>query len=487
MADFISEIKRINTDGLIYWFSQQSIEMFKTQESLKQIEIPVIRYGRPQRLCVQLSAWDIPDIDYLSVKFSNDYRSSKKRCPPNQLVNLYRDYDNEANSPEIIKNMELEQDGLFRVILGMTAEQFQYNNMAWIFERFNRNYYILLAAPNFAHRFEIDVNNLINQIFGCTADDYIAILLMVFWLCSQSPLPLTAPPHLYQRKEVTILTEENLTKFIAYYTCSYAELRTSPLKKQLLYAKPFIKTDRTKSVMLSSMFLVAMLVGNGLYWLIRDYYREKGQTFVNAFGRLFEDYIFDLATTYCTPSEWTRLKEGKKKEADFLFTFNGVQILVEAKTSLLGLEGKQQVPDSGTINKFFQNTIQKAYQQLTSSYEQLKRKSNIDTPILKIILLYDEFSNTAILEQSIEEIFLHDPTCYIITIRELEILLHAHKHYVPQFEAVLTALAYPKEEGIHRKTVSAVLDDFSLRQNHHFEGEMDFFQKLMDHFGTQLK
>ena len=53
MADFISEIKRINTDGLMYWFSQQSIEMFKTQESLKQIEIPVIRYGRPQRLCVQ--------------------------------------------------------------------------------------------------------------------------------------------------------------------------------------------------------------------------------------------------------------------------------------------------------------------------------------------------------------------------------------------------------------------------------------------------
>ena len=78
MADFISEINRINTDGLIYWVSQQSIGMCKTQESLKQIEIPVIRYGHPQRLCVQLSAWDIPDIDYLSVKFSNDSRSSKR-------------------------------------------------------------------------------------------------------------------------------------------------------------------------------------------------------------------------------------------------------------------------------------------------------------------------------------------------------------------------------------------------------------------------
>lgn len=131
--------------------------------------------------------------------------------------------------------------------------------------------------------------------------------------------------------------------------------------------------------------------------------------------------------------------------------------------------------------------MEEAYQQLSSSYERLKSKSNIDTPILKIILLYDEFSNTAILEQSIEEIFLHDPTCYIITIRELEILLHAHKHSVPQFEAVLTALAYPNEEGSHRKTVSAVLDNFSLRQNHHFEGGMDFFRKLMGHLETQLK
>lgn len=40
-----------------------------------------------------------------------------------------------------------------------------------------------------------------------------------------------------------------------------------------------------------------MIVGNGLYWLVRDYYLKHGsQKFVNTFGLIFEDYIKDLAT-----------------------------------------------------------------------------------------------------------------------------------------------------------------------------------------------
>ena len=61
------------------------------------------RKGRPLNLCVQLSAWDILDIAYLSVKFSNDYRNSKKKYSPNQLVNLYRHYDNKNHIPERLK------------------------------------------------------------------------------------------------------------------------------------------------------------------------------------------------------------------------------------------------------------------------------------------------------------------------------------------------------------------------------------------------
>ena len=82
MKDFVSEIKKINTDGLIYTFSEISIRMFKDNQCIKKVEIPVIRYGRNQKLIVQLSAWDIPNIAFLSVKESNDYL--------NILVRVYR-------------------------------------------------------------------------------------------------------------------------------------------------------------------------------------------------------------------------------------------------------------------------------------------------------------------------------------------------------------------------------------------------------------
>ena len=90
MRDFISEIKKINTDGLIYKFSEISIEMFKKNQYMRKVERPVIRYGRNQKLIVQLSAWDIPNIAFLSVKESNDYRHADKVSSVGQLVDLYR-------------------------------------------------------------------------------------------------------------------------------------------------------------------------------------------------------------------------------------------------------------------------------------------------------------------------------------------------------------------------------------------------------------
>ena len=121
MKDFISEIKKINTAGLIYKFSEISIEMFEKVQCLKDVEVPVVRYGKHQKMLVQLSAWDIPNIAFLSVKNSNDYRQSDKVASIGQLVDLYREYENEHSAAESIKDSE--SDDAFRVVLGMTADQ----------------------------------------------------------------------------------------------------------------------------------------------------------------------------------------------------------------------------------------------------------------------------------------------------------------------------------------------------------------------------
>lgn len=90
-------------------------------------------------------------------------------------------------------------------------------------------------------------------------------------------------------------------------------------------------------------------------------------------------------------------------------------MLIESKSSLLKLDAKQQVPNMESTDTFFTNTISEAYIQLNSSYEQLKSK--ISVPLIKIILLYDEFSNTSVIETSMSKIFEKDSLCFVMTIQ----------------------------------------------------------------------
>lgn len=235
------------------------------------------------------------------------------------------------------------------------------------------------------------------------------------------------------------------------------------------------------------MYLVAMMVGNGLYWLVRDYYFKQGtQKFVNAFGLLFEDYIKDLALNYCETSEYKVLSAGAKKGADFLFDFGMLQLLVESKSSLLKLDAKQQVPNMESTNTFFNRTISEAYTQLNSSYEELKGK--IEVPIIKIILLYDEFSNTAIIELSEKEIFEKDNLCFVMTIRELEILLYLHCNDKTKEEQILNKLLdSTKSDGLRkRQNIGAIYDELSIHENQHFDGQMDYFARMVEHFENNL-
>lgn len=490
MRDFITEIRKIHTDDLIRCFSKISIDMFNNQEFNRDIEAPVILHGQRKVLVVTLSAWDIPDIAFLSIKNSNDYRNGNGQVYIGQLVDQYRKYSNEHSAAENMKSADA--DGIFRTVLGMTAEQFFYQDRQWIADKISRDYYILVAATNFEHRHEIDVATIVNETFGCSIDDYIAILLAVFWLCLKHPDPLSAPEELYHRKENTILTKANIERIIQYYSCTYDDLRKLPLGKQLLYSKPFVQTQRTKATLSVSMFLIAMMLANGLYWLIRDYYLKKGkkskkndQTFVNAFGLLFEDYIKDLATKYCKHDSWRRLPASqKKKGADFLFDFGSLQVIVESKSALLKLDAKQQVPNVRSVDMFFEHTIKESYEQLVSSYDALTNTT--DVPMIKVILLYDEFSNTAIIERSMAEIFDTDSSCFVMTIRELEMLLYLHCNDKAKEQMVVDQILEGIKMKDSRKNIGSIFTELGIYENPHLDGEMNYFSKLMGHFKNNL-
>jgi hypothetical protein len=232
-------------------------------------------------------------------------------------------------------------------MMGMTYEQFKYQNLAWTYQSFSLNYHILLVSSKINRDEIVDINEITKELFGLSADEYLTNVLYLLWLCSERTDPLGAEDELYKHGANSILTKANLEKIINYYSVTYDDVRKSSIQKQLFYSKPFVITQKNKETIMVSMYLVQMLFEYGLYWLIRDYYYKngKGTGVINAFGTMFEEYFIELVEIYLAEEMWYKIPEQEKKSADFFVEFEDAVFLFELKSCLLGIKAKQQAPD----------------------------------------------------------------------------------------------------------------------------------------------
>ena len=330
---------------------------------------------------VMLLAWDIPNMAYLSIINANDYR---KNIMTEEMagigVNLYRGYENKYSGSEYLKNARLPD--LHKYVMGMSYEQFKYENPEWVYQNFNRNYHILIGSLSINRDGLVDANMITKEIFEFTVEETLALEWAVLWLCYNCPFPLSLPEKVYRKKDERILTKNNIERIIDYYSVTYEQVRKSPLGKQIFYSKPFVITQKKREKLAVSIYLVQMMLADGLYWLIRDYYHnnQKGQVFVNAFGEMFEDYFEELMGEYLKNGFWHKIPENKKKSADYYVEFEKAVFIFELKSGMLGIGAKQQTPNVDLIDIFYKRNIEKAYKQLKNS--ELEYKG--DKPVIKI-------------------------------------------------------------------------------------------------------
>lgn len=477
-------LKRISPERIIYTLSDISIHMFMDREFVKEFPVTVT-YGTKKRTAlVAMSAWDVQSIEFLSICNSNDFRKLDKSISLGQIVDQFRIYENEHSIPAWFH----KSGGAFEYVFGITMEQFLYQNQAWIYEMYNRNFHILFASPSIRRNLSVNIDTIIQETFNCSLQEYNAILLMVFWLCTQHPDPLSAPESLYTKKEDTALTKENIARFVDYYSCTYTQLRDSSVGKQLLYSKPFIRTDRNGRYLSSNCFLIAMIAANGMYWLIRDYYKQRNShEFLNAFGLMFEDYVCELAHDYCEDRQWQQISPGSKKGADFLFDFGTAEIMVEAKSALISILGKQQVPEKKALDKF-RADISEAYEQLMSSLQKRTECNSSMKPIMRVILLYEDITNLGIAEMAIGDLFENDKLLFLATIAELEIMLYLLKHEPEKLEVVMSDVLDNQCVGPYqRKNLTQILSNHSLYKTTHFKGDRDYFRNAIHDLERELK
>lgn len=485
LKDFVSFIKNYSTRDFIYFFSKISIELYKKQlyspeEDLKcsmTFPLNAIFHGFiHKQVQVRLSAWDIQNMAYVSIVNANDYRKEiMTREKAGTVVNLYRGYENEHSNSEYIRGAKLSD--IFKFMTGMTYEQFKYQNLAWTYQSFNRNYHILLGSNKINRGKIVDINEITKELFNLDVDDFLANVLYLLWLCSERPDPLGAEEKAYQRGENSILTKENLEKIISYYSVTYDDVRKSPIQKQLFYSKPFVVTQKKKEPIMVSMYLVQMLFADGLYWLIRDYYYNHGggTGFINAFGMMFEEYFMELSEIYLTRDMWHKIPEQDKKSADFFVEFEDAVFLFELKSGLLGIKAKQQAPDVQQIDTFYKRNILEAYEQLKMSEKEYQGQK----PVIKIFLLYESMTNTQIMMSSIPEIFIDDSRCYVMTIENLEMLLATYRNDKEKFARVVRVLVDNQNSNNQFMSVLNILNDYDAVGDMHFVGERDYFGKIV--------
>ena len=493
MKDFVSYVKKYSTRDFIYFFSEVSIELYKKQLNTPEAELRcsttfplnAILHGFIHRqVQVMLSAWDIQDMAYVSIVNANDYRKEiMAREKAGTVVNLYRRYENEHSNSEYIKDAKLPD--IFKFMMGMTYEQFKYQNLAWTYQSFSRNYHILLGSSKINRDEIININEITKELFGLSADEYLTNLLYLLWLCSERPDPLGAEDVLYKHGTNSILTKENLKKIADYHSATYDDVRKSPIQKQLFYSKPFVITQKNKETIMVSMYLVQMLFADCLYWLIRDYYyiNGKGTGFINAFGTMFEEYFTELAEIYLAEGMWHKIPEHEKKSADFFVEFEEVVFLFELKSGLLGIRAKQQAPDVQQIDTFYKRNILEAYEQLKISEMEYQGQKQV----IKIFLLYESMTNTQIAMSSIPEIFVDDTRCYIMTIEDLEMMLATYKNDQEKFAKVVKILLDNQNSNTQVTSVLHVLNDCDAVGVMHFIEDRDYFMKIAKRMEQELE
>ena len=84
------------------------------------------------------------------------------------------------------------------------------------------------------------------------------------------------------------------------------------------------------------------------------------------------------------------------------------------------------------------------------------------------------------------KIFDKDTNCFVMTIRQFEILLYLHKNDTEKFDMIInTIIEYidTKKELIN---FDAIFDKVDIYNNPHFDGELDYLKPILEHFANNL-
>lgn len=392
----------------IYEYSKVLFDRDKGIRGVLNTDYEIIRDGKRIKGYFTVLAWELLDLAYYTIKYSNDYEG-KGHITHDELIELL-DIVRKYNENLIKK----QNNPLILLLYTMTGEQFRYQRL-FTLDYITRENYILFECSKKSDG-EINREKEFKKLMGFSWREIITILAVEF----------QRNDGLLHKKIHIDGTDFNVEKIIDKYTATYEDVRQSKLVRQHFYIQPFVKTQNNNYLQISP-FLSAFIMEHCTYWLFRDKYLEKGdKSFPSIFGVLFEQYLKELLEE-TVPDNYKRIKEDKKnKKADWRVQLGNYTFLIEQKSGFLNLDVKQQMSNIDNLKNFFDRNIISAINQLDNT-----EKIDENSKCIKIILLYDDYLKAEVLDEifKMEDCLVRNDHYYwLMDISEFEMLFYTYKN-----------------------------------------------------------
>ncbi len=479
-----SFLRKFALDELLVFIHRESVNLLlkENKDEPRYIKYAKVFKIEPRTRLIReettiYGEWTLIEMAYNAILETNDYHQGK--APSVSEFNILC-----AETDRYIEEREAEnreENGISVDILGiwgMLGEQIKIQNIPRVFQNNARDLYILFNIASEEQK--EDYQRAVSQETGT---DWLTVISSLFlaWVSFQyGNLSLLRSVQWDDK-----FKKEDFDKVIKYYTTDYKEVRSSALKRQVFYTKPFVKTQRGEIIAINS-YLTLNLYEHSVYWIVREHYRKNSNDkFIREFGTLFEEYFREMLDIYVGKENYTDIEESKKeKRADWQMELCGYHFLIEQKSSLVKLAVKQQKINHKDTIEFADKTIIKAMCQLRDN------ESALGVKCIKIILLYEDY----LIPETLNYIFdlpecdiANDHLYWIVTIEEMEMLLYTYNHNRSKFEKLIQERIRRETEPIkgEGKRFQVIFHQFRIHKNLHLAQQK--FRKYENAAQTFLK
>lgn len=428
-SEYRQNIRKYATCDVLKHYAKESIDVYNnTGNNVKFENVPIYNKKTGTRIKIHrfnIAQWDLLEICFNSIKYSNDYRNKEIDSNAHyNLINLTK-----IRSEKLENAISLSKENIIQHLLCIANMEFDLEQIT-IKNKFNRIYHIMTNInknPKYNQTEKVCYINFSKEFYKITGFDYDTYIRGYFIICALV-IGLKEPDILsiIERIDFDIssfgITKKQLLKIISFQSRKYEFYRSYDNWNILKYF-PIVQTTKESRYIVSNISALLICFPESMYWTIRNYYCEiESRNFTSYFGYCFEFYLDELFKTYNINAQ--KLKEtNNEKRPDWKLETEKYIFYIEQKAGLYPMETRSIISKKrlDTLNNYINLNIKKAFVQLNNYSEKTDKK------IIRICLTFEMIY----FPEEVQELVLHkiklmgeEYLNWIISINEFEKLIY---------------------------------------------------------------